>query len=188
MIIIIDAYNFLRHNNNNETISESRYKAFINSLTEYGKQKNHKILIVFDGYSSSRPEFANKHVEVIYPGPKKSADNYIINYLQKIQNKDISVVTSDNKLCQEVNNFKVSCVSVELFRELLRDIPSNSNKYTNSKIIKYETEEENEELDMLMLEASKNIKAKDTPEELNRNKQNKLSKQDKEILKLLKKL
>lgn len=193
MILIIDAYNFLRHNGSSETISSSRYNTFINNMMQYAINKNLEIMIIFDGFSNSKSEISNKYIEVIFAGPRKSADDYIIKYISKAITKNITVVTSDNKLCAEVNSYGILCVDVDAFKQLLQNQNSNKKSLVKSqskaiKLCKDDDSMPNEELDALMEASCKNIKSKDILESCDIINKNKLSRKEKKISKIINKL
>lgn len=173
MIIIIDAYNLLKYNKKNSYISEREQKLFIDQLARYSNAKKHDLIVVFDGGKVYNVESSqDRYLKVIYAGIGKTADNYIISFVDNMAKnlKKLVLVSSDRQLCSELYKYDIVSIDVDIFRKIIvRNEKKTAQKNTNiknnmqSKIIKYEKESEttNPTLDNLMEEGSKVIIPKD---------------------------
>lgn len=198
MIIIVDAYNLLRATPPyKKTITDKERAQFIAHLSAYGRAKGHKIIIVFDGGPHEWPFRENfKIVQVVYSGIHESADDYIKEYIQAHKEKDLLLVSSDRELNKFAEYRNIPSIDSVSFAELLREkiVAQSALKAKQQKeIIKLDQDKEfssdaQEVLDKLMIEASKNVfgKSEDFKEHVVKHKQ--LSKEDRVLLKKLKKL
>ena len=90
MILLIDGYNLIKNVLGVSSITSKDKSDFIRKLDSYAKQKNHKVILVFDGGGYSFP-FTEKIglVKVIYSGYKQSADDFIKNYIKENKNQNL---------------------------------------------------------------------------------------------------
>ncbi|MCL4360753.1 NYN domain-containing protein [Candidatus Dependentiae bacterium] len=195
MIIIIDAYNFLKRNVKDKFITESQRQQFLNLLNNYAKKKiNNNVIIVFDGGSGIRPEIDTfKNVTVIYSGVNFTADDVIKEHIEKLaaQNKSANsiLVSSDRELKTFASSYKVEILDPEDFFKIIQLTLQEKKLVTKpnfGNIIKFEQDERNEDLDKLMQEAATISTFKE--DFVEEDKQEKLSKKEKKLLNLLKKL
>src|ERR1700735_5565234 len=116
MIIVLDSYNILKQVFAPDQVHEAVRKSFINKLIKYAHEKNHYMVIVFDGGPHKFPHKAvGKKIEVIYVGTLQTADDYIKDYIQKHQSKDLLLVTSDRELVQFAGRYQVQVVPGDTF-------------------------------------------------------------------------
>lgn len=198
MIIIVDAYNLLRATPPyKKTISDKERRQFIAHLSAYGRTKRHKIIIVFDGGPHEWPFKENfKVVQVVYSGIHESADDYIKEYIEAHKEKDLLLVSSDSELNRFAQHRNIASIDSSSFADLLREglITQNSSGASQqNEIVKLNQDKEfsrdaQQVLDKLMTEASKKVfeKSEDFAQVHKKDKQ--LSKQDRALLKKLKKL
>lgn len=202
MIIIVDAYNLLRATPPyKKTITDKERKHFIANLSAYGRAKGHKIIIVFDGGPHEWPFKENfKIIQVVYSGIHESADDYIKEYIEAHKEKDLLLVSSDSELNRFAQHRNIPSIDSSTFAGLLREglaVQKSSGTMQQDKIVKLSQDKEfrnnaQQVLDKLMTEASKNVfeKSEDfagtDQQHAAKNKQ--LSKQDRALLKKLKKL
>ncbi len=194
MIIVIDAYNLLRSiPPHGRKVSDTERGKFIAQVSRYGRSKGHKMVVVFDGgpYDWPQKERING-VQVIYSGVHESADDYIKDYLDAIRAKDVLLVSSDNELNTWAARLEIPSIGSFHFYGLMQVALKGREEKTvvsEGKAVKI-TEEESTEIDQLMEEASRVVplKAEDVVREVTDVKKDKLKKEERKLLKKLKKL
>jgi predicted RNA-binding protein with PIN domain len=202
MIIVVDAYNLLRATPPyKKTITDKERAQFIAQLSAYGRAKGHKIIIVFDGGPHEWPFKENfKIVQVVYSGIHESADDYIKEYIEAQKEKDLLLVSSDSELNRFAQHRNIPSIDSLTFAGLLREglvVQNSSGATQQDKIVKLNQDKEfssnaQDILDRLMTEASKKVfeKSEDFPgtDQQHAVKNKQLSKQDRALLRKLKKL
>lgn len=197
MIIVVDAYNLLRSvPPYKKTITDKERVQFIAYLSAYGKRKGHKIVIVFDGGPYEWPFKENhKAVTIVYSGIHESADDYIKEYIEIHQAKDLLLVSSDSELNRCAARLNIPSIDSAIFQQLLfQEFQAKQNSSVKeSDIVKLIQDEENSsDIDALMKEASKNIPTKSEDMIVMENKRDgnksQVSKQERSLLKKLRKL
>lgn len=206
MIIVIDAYNVLKQVIKASIATEHERKLFINQVNAYAKKSSHYIVLVFDGGSLMRSEEITYHaIHLVYAGRGSSADDYIKEYAQKHKNKEMLVVSSDNALALYIRQLGIPTIAALPFYRLMQERTTPQSSYGSLKISfepiqtiavnakeKVKKETIKSELDMLMEQGSKILLHKS--EDKNDNEKNsyahkkKLTKQEKKLAALLKKL
>ena len=151
MIIVIDGYNLLKQVlHNKEEVTEYQRKSFIAQMEKYARQKNNSIQIFFD----AGPETWSFHedydlVRVFYSGSLYSADDLIEFFLRENRDKDILLVTSDNRLQIFASDLSiVSMTSLDFYNFIKVKYKKNTKRLSN--YIKKIAKDENKELDSLM--------------------------------------
>lgn len=199
MIIIVDAYNLLRATPPyKKTITDKERAQFIARLSSYGRNKGHKIVIVFDGGPHEWPFKENmKIAQVVYSGIHETADDYIKEYIEKHKAKDLLLVSSDAELNRYAEHHTIPSIDSSTFAYLLREeliAKKESGAQQQDKIIKLSQDKEfsdtaQEMLDKLMTQASKNVSEKSEDFAQDRSaKKDHLTKQERILLQKLKKL
>lgn len=157
MIIVIDGYNVLKPLHGQIVTSQER-SSYINTLKKYTKKTGHMIILVFDGgpsYWQSCEKYEN--VTVIYSGMNQTADDAIVHYCQENKNNDLLLVTADRDLIDHVGALGIISTSPLVFsfyvQQALQKI-SVKVKIDQNKVKKLHPYEENNELDLLMRQAS----------------------------------
>ena len=157
MIIIVDGYNVLKLLHGADC-SEVQRSAWINMLGRYIKKRNHKIIVVFDaGPTIYTSQEIQKGVTVLYSGKYKSADDIIVEYAAAHHQKEMLVVTADRELINGISAAGVQAIEPLLFYHKVKDVLTTHEHVgvvKDVQIIKFETDEENSELDALMCEAA----------------------------------
>ncbi len=189
MIIIIDGYNFLKHQDPDREINEMQRRAFLNQISQYGRHKKHKMVVVFDGGPHDWP-YKEKiaGVMTIFSGQRQSADKVIMHYLEDHKNKELLLVSSDHELNLFASKREVVSIGSEEFNYLLKQtLQSMPEKYHDQQINFDETESD---LDIIMEQAAEHIPSKleDMPKNRKAAPLSKFSKKDRALLKKLKKL
>jgi len=215
LIVLIDGYNLLRHAFSKEKGKLIKQREqFIRQLGYYkSKKENLQIIVVFDG-GLSRHATREVHagVVVIYSGQNSSADNWILDFVQKNKEKELLVVTLDRELKDKCSNFGADNISVKDFYNLVQnailedieilDKKSKNHTYKLEKNENFEDlfkgfdEKNSKALDLLMTQDLGNfemfkIDADSTYKTNKTNRKSKsefLSKQDKKLQKKIKKL
>jgi hypothetical protein len=194
MIIVVDAYNLLRSvPPYNKTTTDKERAQFIAQLSVYGRRKGHKMIIVFDGGPHEWPFRENgKTVTIVYSGIHESADDYIKEYVEDHQAKDLLLVSSDSELNRWAARHNIPSIDSSGFFQLLRQELSLGKETSTeqSEVVKLGTSQFN--IDQLMMEASKSvpIKSEDlAPVDKGRDsKKAQVSKNERALLKKLNKL
>ena len=195
MIIIVDAYNFLRAAPlYKKTITDQERAKFIAQLGVYGRRKGHKIVIVFDGGPYEWPYKENKKiVVVVYSGIHESADDYIKEYVEVHHAKDLLLVSSDAELNRWAARHNIPSIDSSSFYYLLHQELSikEATLVKQQEIIKL-SNDANDDIDALMHEASKNVPVKSedfaSTSKRKSTKKNQSNKQERALLKKLYKL
>jgi predicted RNA-binding protein with PIN domain len=196
MIIVVDAYNLLRSvPPYKKTITDKERAQFIAQLSAYGRRKGHKIVIVFDGGPHEWPfKEQMKRVTVVYSGIHESADDYIKEYIEAHHTQDLLLVSSDSELNRWAEHLNIPSIDSSTFSHLLREELSTKQSTTekSSEIVKMHYDNDAFDIDELMLQASKIVpqKSEDVASGSKRHhmKQPDVSKQERALLKKLKKL
>ncbi len=214
MILLIDGYNLLKqifpgvkHN------LDKQRSYFINQLAYYKSKKGdqiREIIVVFDaGPSTHAVRSIKSGIVIVFSGIKSSADNWIVDFVERNRGKEILVVTMDKDLREACQKLGADWLNVYEFYTILQEyllgdavkIFDQDNKGSDNYIKKFE-HDDNEELeaknldskalDLLMEEASirmnydKDVDARE-PED-KRGKAHTPSKKEKRIQAKLKKL
>ena len=199
MIILVDAYNLLHAiPPYKKTMTEKERARFIAQLSAYGRNRGHKIVIIFDGGPYEWPFKENmKIVQIVYSGMHETADDYIKEYIQTHKAKDLLLVSSDAELNRHAEHHNIPSIDSSTFSHLLYQesaVQKDSSTKRSDKIVKLPQDKEfgdraQDILDRLMIEASKNVSEKS--EDFVRDqsmKKNQPTKQERVLLRKLKKL
>lgn len=200
MVILIDAYNLLKSVLKSNFIDEKQRNWFISIIKKYSLKKKNNIIIVFDGGPYDRPTFEMRgSCSIVYSGRHQSADIFIKNYIEDQNSRgqaNMLIVSSDRGLQKIGKNLGVSSVESELFYDLIKE---TQTQYSNNQIRllkapgaakKLNKDLKDSPLDILMQEASNTLmyKHEDEIRDNTIKRMDKLSKSEKEKLKILKKL
>lgn len=209
MIIIVDGYNLLKqlHPKSKENL-EYHKKVLLQELGVYKKIKGDAIkdiIVVFDGGSLHHATREVHHgVAMLEAGYKSSADDWIIEYVDRYKNQEILVVSMDRALClacEKNNAFSMGVFDfAQAVKEVIKDRIDKKRTPLSSitDVIKFDTinytsdislPENTDTLDELMHEgAHMKIPNKNTPESPLTQKYNNQSKQEKKLIKKIKKI
>ena len=190
MIVVIDGYNLLKAIFPKEKGRLNNHRdQLIRQLGFYKKQRIDEkssesrgtgtikdIVIVFDGGRIGRAtrEIRNG-VVVVFSGQKQSADDWIIDYVERNKNRELMLVTRDRELIGKCQRYGVEVLKVLDFYDIMRNrllegVGEDIQKSSDDTVRKYEQnfeddseeveEIDSESLDLLMEQAS-NFKEKD---------------------------
>lgn len=209
MIIIVDGYNLLKQvfyyspAKIKGDIDKIRSR-LINNLALYKQKKGHEVIVVFDGGSTSKAtrEISNGIV-TIFSGYKKSADEWILEYIEKHSPGEFLLVTNDRKLIDLAKKFGSDSLDVFSFHQIVlssigemeqKEMLKKSN-ISNVQKYSYEDDLEAENkwnvLDFLIAQSDVSKYSKDDLEKelvSEKDKSHQPTKEEKRIFKKIKKL
>jgi len=193
MIIVVDAYNLLHAMPSyKKTLTDQERNRFIKQLGMYGRRKDHKMVVVFDGGRFEWPNKEKLHsAYVVYSGIHESADDYIKEYLHLHRAQEMLLVSSDREINRVADHLGIASINSFDFYQLLKDaLQEKGSVGSSSEDIVKMTDETNAAIDELMMNAAKNMptKAEDLVHGTARSGEKKLSKHDRVLLKKLHKL
>jgi predicted RNA-binding protein with PIN domain len=170
MIILIDAYNLLKQLYTGEYITDQECQEYIAELNRYNNIKHHTIILMFDGgFFDMSSQHKEGQVLVVYAGRNQTADQAIKNYLRSNHNKDLLLVTADRELIDFAQKFDTVSIDPIIFdRYVKRALKKSDEKMRMAEqpVQKLPSEDESEELDRLMEQASEVIMQKPEEEEI----------------------
>ncbi len=191
MILLVDGYNLLKYIIKKDFATEKERNWLLSELTEYARAKKHSIIIVFDGGPYERPTYTKRgQVAILYSGTRQSADDVIKEHVSHYPASRLLIVSSDRGLYSFAARARVATVDVEAFYVLMREKKQPALRLERAKgsAQKLHTEK-NKELDTLMQEASEVLMYKDNEGQNHSGKTTqKLSKEERKLLKITKKL
>lgn len=187
MLLIIDGYNVLKQAKGAQA-SEGEKQNFINRLVRYAHEKKHELILLFDGGYSLYPSREQvQGITVIYAGMYQSADDYIKKLLEKKQDNERMLVSSDNELCFSAHRQGIPSLDALAFWQLLLE-NKEEKTFSGEGALKKLTVQSDHELDALMEEVSRKVPHKYEDEEQERRPGQQKKKYEKELLKKIKKL
>ncbi len=188
MVLIIDGYNLLKHIDPYRNIDEHVRTTFLHMLKRYAARKKHKLVVVFDGGPYEWPhKETDKAMVLIYSGRRETADKVIMHYIKDHKSKDILLVSSDHELILFASKYdKVSIGSQDFYH--LVQTTFQEQPQSQDPVITFDENEQ--DLDTVMEQASEVVphKQEDRERANVQNNAHKSSKQDRLLLKKLKKL
>jgi predicted RNA-binding protein with PIN domain len=131
MIIIVDGYNLLKqlHPKSKENL-EYHKKVLLRELGVYKKIKGEAIkdiIVVFDGGSLHHANREVHHgIVMLESGYKRSADDWIIEYVDRYTNEEILVVSMDRALCLACEQHKAFSMGVFDFARAVKEVIQGS--------------------------------------------------------------
>jgi len=201
MIILVDGYNFLKSITGTKFINDRQMNDWLSKFEQYMQKRANRVLLVFDAGPSF---FASCEkvgsVEVCYAGQHQTADDWIKVWLEKNNQKDILLVSSDREIRFWAHQLGVVSISSQdfykIFNEVLQEqqIIEKVPDFTLYKIKKNESNELMDEyLDKLMESAYFDIESFESKYEQDAQEQSvihnkKVSKSDKALLKKIDKI
>ena len=164
MILIIDAYNVLKHKPH-QTISEQQRDQYIARIDTYCQRKKHYAWLVFDGGPYLYPVTESYNmVSVMYSGEDSSADSCIMRLLLQQPVDNTILVSSDNELVRYAENSGIVSIEPSVFSYYVNKAfkPDTSGYHTTSGAAqKRPGHESSSYVDRLMHMASEHMLFKD---------------------------
>ncbi len=206
MILLIDGYNLLRSIFHKERGKLDKQRdQFISLLGLYKRQQAEKIkqvIVVFDaGPDRHASREVHNGVVVMYSGQRRSADDWIVEYVENHRSDDIFLISDDLMLLRRCQNKskRVTTMGTEAFYRLVQEKCSTLlseralQDAQKTGLQKYRNDDSNSSLDMLMEEGSRHVPQKQSdvglPEEfMDRTPSQKISKKERQRLLKTKKL
>lgn len=194
MILLIDGYNVLKQIFFDRKVGQRERKQFIEQLGAYGKKRQHKMIVVFDGGPYERTwQEKIAGVYVVYSGTLETADDYIKRYLEQHKELDLLLVSSDNELRSAAARLSIEAMRSAKFYELVQaSLQSNVLPTAKETEVLKTSEGQDVQLDEIMREGSKKVptKVEDVVQSKRsrKSKAHRPSKKERKKLKKLKKL
>jgi predicted RNA-binding protein with PIN domain len=209
MIVLIDGYNVLKqifpHVKGRLDLQRD---AFVRQLGYYRNKKKKdikEIIVVFDAGPFGHATREIHHgVVVMFSGQRSSADDWIVEYVEKHRNEDLMVVTMDRKIIDECEKLGATTLSSIDFYGIMQSFLLDESVQVleapkSEQIEKYKQEEEplnhkidRKALDLLMEQSSFFVNKQDDvnlrDKEGRRGKSSTLSKKARKLLSKVKKL
>ena len=205
MIIVIDGYNLLRSIYPHvKGKLDAQRQQLIKELGLYKSKKSggiKHVILVFDagpfGHATREVHFG---IVVMFSGQRRSADDWIIEFVEKNREKELLVITRDREIVAECKKNGVDTLSVDKFYDrvtrVLLDGAQASSSVASDQLYKFESDddfkiESSEGLDLLMEQASVQgyDKEEDDSSEIDRRgRSHTVAKKDKKLRRKLKKL
>jgi predicted RNA-binding protein with PIN domain len=190
MIILIDGYNVLKRMGPNIQVSEYERRAFIKRMGSYAHKKGHEVIVIFDAgpYDWIHKERLDG-LTVVYSGQFQTADEFIMQYLDANQAKEILVVSSDNEIGRYASGLEVPSIGSEDFLRLINDALLQEELIADEEV-SVTLNNTMQDLDEIMREASKQvpIKGEDIRQGRIKNVGREMSRTEKKLYRILKKL
>lgn len=165
MIILIDAYNVLKTVLHVQFISDAQRKEFLKLFERYVQcRPSNQIILVFDGGQDMyEAEKKYDRITVCYAGALQIADDVIQKKLQTLREYDVLLVTCDRQLRNYAARLQIESLGSVEFYNMIKEVVHQT--FTKEVIIAQKicktSLEENDDLDMLMELASRNLVVKD---------------------------
>ena len=160
MLIIIDAYNYMKVTSGDKHISPRDEQRFMKLFQKYLKFRNNQLMVVFDaGPTLYESDLMDGAVHVFYSGQMQTADDLIIKYVKSHEGQDVLVVTSDRELREVAKQCNIVSISSPDFHRIFMDVLDQHDEY-EEQIIKnvFKTSDSNNMyLDDLMELGSRNV-------------------------------
>ena len=116
MIIVIDGYNVLKHLSKGDRVGPSERAQFVAQLGRYAKKRKHDIQLVFDGGAYGLSSAETDHaIRVIYVGSGETADDYIARLLATYRGKDALLISTDRGLGDRAKRLQIPTLDASLF-------------------------------------------------------------------------
>ena len=195
MVIIIDAYNFIKHIVGASFVSDREVRSWVDTFKEYARLRNNSVILFFDAGPGLYQivEYYGK-VTVIYSGQMQSADDAIKKWLREEQVQDVLLVTSDRDICSFADSINVASVGSDDFYKIFNHIMEQETYHEQqiSQKIHKTAMGGTSDLDALMEQGSRHLVDKEVEKVIEvpfrvRNGK-KASKMDKRLLKKIEKI
>lgn len=164
MLVILDGYNLLKQVFHTSSLNESERNSALTRIAARARVKKYHVLVVFDGYHAEyAPRTVYGTTTVVYSGARRSADEYIIEYVRAIREHCI-VVTGDRALAQAIRSHRCEIMSPHLYWETICASDKAVSKPPEQKThgIRKLSDSSSRGLDALMEQAARGVRhAKD---------------------------
>lgn len=195
MLLLLDGYNILKYRLEGVHILQEQRSAFLKKVAHYALAKKHQVIVVFDAGEFRHVTHDKEHgIHVIYSGQTKTADDVLKHLLLKHMGHAVLLVSSDRELVEYAQRCKITSLDADGFVKLLEhgytEPVHKKTMASQGCAHKREGHESDEDVDALMEQASLRLVYKNddfvTKDPSSRG--NTLSKHEKKISKIIKKL
>ena len=164
MIIVIDAYNYIKSISSDRFVDESVVNRWIATFQNYVALRGNKVVLVFDAGPSFYPTTENHgDVQVLYAGQRQTADDVLKIWVERHATQDILLVTSDRQIRDHAQNFQVVSMSSQDFHKIFSNVIKQEHtreQVMQQTIHKTKTDESDDQsLDRLMEQGSRGLVA-----------------------------
>lgn len=171
-------------------ISEHARRSFIKMLGNYAYKKKHEIILVFDAgpYEWTYKEKVDG-LTVVYSGRFQTADEFIMDYLDAHNAKEILLVSSDNEIGLHASQVEVPSIGSEDFFTITQEALSQEELIADEDVF-VTLDDEVQDLDEIMREASRQvpIKSEDMRSSTIKDSAREMTRTEKKLYRILKKL
>lgn len=123
MIIVIDAYNYIKSVTGQKFIDDRASQKWIETFKHYVGVRHNPIILIFDagpGYFPSTVRHGG--VTVLYSGQQRTADDVIKDWLKAHHGADALLVSSDRELCHSADDANVASVGSYDFYKIFNHV------------------------------------------------------------------
>lgn len=125
MIVVIDGYNLLKQIFPGLKKNLDKQRAyFVQQLAYYQKKKAYQIsqiILVFDaGASTHAQRSVQSGIVIVFSGTRSSADDWILDFVERNQGKELLVVTLDKKLRESCQRMGADWLNVYDFYTIMQ--------------------------------------------------------------------
>lgn len=165
MVIIIDAYNYIKSISAQHFADERAIASWIAIFQNYTRLRGNKVILVFDaGPSYFQTKESYGSVQVVYAGHQRTADDVIKDWMQENAETDALLVTSDRQIRDFGQRFAIISISSFDFHKVFSSVmqeEEHSEQVLQETVYKIKKNErsDNDELDRLMEEGSRHLVA-----------------------------
>lgn len=191
MNIFIDAYNLLKQLHAATHVSANQKNKFMDQLKQFARSKGHHIYLVYDGGESARPETEHSGpITIIHSGYKLSADDVIKQKISHYAHEHTLLVSDDRQLCDYVAMTGYAALGTTNFYKLMQSDIRKENVAIFKQGVAHKSPGylSTPDLDQLMQEAGSIGYYKDDDNFAESPYCQQLSKKEKKLKKLVKKL
>lgn len=123
MFLIVDGYNVLKRHGSRRTITQEERERFLRLVDRYLSVKRHEAIIVFDG-GASLYQTCEKwgNVTVMYAGGGRTADECILELLDRAAKDTHILVSSDRELIMAAEACDIPFLDAETFYGRVHEI------------------------------------------------------------------
>lgn len=160
MIIVIDAYNFIKRISKHSFISDREKVAWMKRFQQYTQKRGNEVVLVFDagpGYQEDLEEYTG--LTVIYSGQMQIADDVIKRWLHQHVGQDILLVTSDREIRDVAHRLNIVSIQSHQFYDIFMQVMSQQDQYEQqvAQTIHKTTTNDSQGLDELMELGSRDL-------------------------------
>ncbi len=192
MKIIVDAYNLLHAIFPGPRAKEKQKQKLIDELRAYARNSGNQIMLVFDGGDFTYPYVdEQKTISIVWAGHRMSADDWIMEYLDKNRNQDLLVASSDREIQAHASDLGIVCMGAyRFYKTIMAKRPEPQKIAKDQGAIKNRSKPSDNQVDELMENGSDGIEIKqeDIKQHEANSKGKNVSKRDRTLLRQLKKL